>query len=317
MSSDVTVLVGDVGGSNTRLALAGPEIGVTALQSFANDSFASLDDVLAAYCAQPDLPPLAGACIAVAGPVYGNEYRLTNRDWHGTADDLAKQLNLGEGGRVDVINDLAALGHSVPALIPGQLSSLRAGHQRGNQALVAGIGTGFNVALTANGNTAEAEMGHASLAAPVADLLRNILGDDRAAGFATNEDLFSGRGLVRYHQAMHGTAPEGGAQIVARFVEDENSPEAQTVITWAKLLGQFARELVPTYMPGMGIFFAGSVARGILGTSARDVFLEQFLQPATGVQARCETTPLWVITDDAAGVSGAARFAIETAKSAE
>ena len=67
MNTDVTVLVGDVGGSNTRLALAGPEIGVTALKSFDNDSFTSLEDVLTAYRAQPDLPEFQGACIAVAG----------------------------------------------------------------------------------------------------------------------------------------------------------------------------------------------------------------------------------------------------------
>ncbi|UWR40512.1 glucokinase [Phaeobacter inhibens] len=312
MGSDMTVLVGDVGGSNTRLALAGPEIGVTALQSFANDSFSSLDDVLVAYCAQPDLPPLAGACIAVAGPVYGNEYQLTNRNWQGSAADLAQQLQLGAGARVDVINDLAALGHSLPALIPGQLSSLRAGHQRGTQALVAGIGTGFNVSLSVDGHTAEAEMGHTSLSAPVACGLTELLGD-RAGEFATNEDLFSGRGLVRYHQALHGIAAEGGAQIVADYLADGDSPAAKTVTSWARLLGDFARELVPTYMPGQGIFFAGSVARGILGTAACEVFLNSFLQPATGVQSRCETTPLWLITDDAAGVSGAARFALERA----
>ncbi|WP_293577363.1 glucokinase [Phaeobacter sp.] len=315
MSSEITVLVGDVGGSNSRLALAGPEIGVTALQSFSNDSFSSLDDVLSAYCAQPDLPQLSGACIAVAGPVYGDEYRLTNRNWAGTAAGLGEHLNLLPGATVAVINDLAALGHGLPILMPGQLSSLHAGHQRGTQSLVVGVGTGFNVSLSLAGQTAEAELGHANMSAPVRETLSSLVGDG-VSNFATNEDLFSGRGLVRYHQVLHGRPAEGGAQIVQSYLDDPNGAAAKTVLSWTQMLGQFTRELVPTYMPGMGIFFAGSVARGVLGTPAREVFLEQFLQPSRGVQERCETTPLWLITDDAAGVSGAARCAIEKAAAA-
>ena len=232
MASDLTVLVGDVGGSNTRLALAGPEIGVTGLKHFPNDSYSSLDEVLAAYCAQPDLPPLQGCCLAVAGPVYGGTGRLTNRDWHGTAAGLAERLPLETGGRVDVVNDLAALGHALPVLIPGQLSSLRAGRQQGEQALVAGVGTGFNVSLSAGGNTIEAELGHASLPDPLAQELARLLGRSPEE-FPSVEELFSGRGLVRLHRALGGDPSEGGAEIVAAFQDGE-----EHVASAACLLGR-------------------------------------------------------------------------------
>ncbi|MDE4131509.1 glucokinase [Phaeobacter sp. QD34_3] len=313
MTQDLTVLVGDVGGSNTRLALAGAEIGVTGLKHFANDGFASLDDVLAAYCRQPDMPPLHGCCLAVAGPVYGDAYRLTNRDWQGTAADLASALPLEPGGQVHVVNDLAALGHALPVLMPGQLSSLRPGRQTREQALVAGVGTGFNVALSVAGRTIEAELGHASLPEPVVRELTRLLHRDPKE-FPSVEELFSGRGLVRLHSAMGGDPSEGGAEIVAAFEAGATHPAQQSVTAWARLLGLFARELVPAYMPGQGIFFAGSVARGVLCTDARTAFLSAFAEPQGKLADRCAALPLWLITDDAAGVSGTARYALEAAK---
>ncbi len=314
MAADLTVLVGDVGGSNTRLALAGPEIGVTALKHFSNDSYGSLQDVLTAYCEQPDLPDLHGCCLAVAGPVFGDAYRLTNRDWQGTAQDLQDSLPLMPGARVHVINDLAALGHALPVLMPGQLLSLRAGRQQGAQSLVAGVGTGFNIALSVAGQTVEAELGHASLPDIVSRELALIL-DKQDHGFASVEELFSGRGLVRLHRALGGDPSEEGSQIVGAFMDGASGhPAERTVPSWARLLGLLGHELVPAYMPGQGVFFAGSVARGVLGTEARADFLRAFSEPDGRLSQRSGEVPLWLITDDAAGVSGTARYAIEAAK---
>ena len=314
MAVDLTVLVGDVGGSNTRLALAGPEIGVTALKHFSNDSYSSLEEVLTAYCTQPDLPAFSGCCLAVAGPVFGETYRLTNRHWQGTAQALKDRLPMAPGGKVHVINDLAALGHALPVLMPGQLSSLRAGRQQGTQALVAGVGTGFNVALSVAGHTVEAELGHASLPETVAQELARIV-EENTDGFDSVEELFSGRGLVRLHRALGGDPSEEGSQIVTAYREMRAGlPAGRTVPSWARLLGMFSRELVPTYMPGQGVFFAGSVARGVLGTEARAEFLRAFSEPSGKLAQKCAEVPLWLITDDAAGVSGTARYAIETAQ---
>ncbi|KAE9630564.1 glucokinase [Parasedimentitalea maritima] len=313
MNTDVTVLVGDVGGSNTRLALAGPGIGVTALKSFDNECFTSLEEVLATYRAQPDLPDIQGACIAVAGPVYGNEYRLTNRNWHGDAGGLARQLQLPDGARMDLINDLAALGYALPVLIPGQLASLKAGHQQGDQALVVGIGTGFNVALVVGTQAAGAELGHARLPASVYTRLEAALGRSPDE-FDSTENLFSGHGLVRFHLAMSGAAIAGGAELMEQYLADPNSAAARTVETWAELLGLLACNLVPTYMPGQGLFFAGSVARGVLNSPAQAQFLAGFDQIEGLLQAQCQKTPLWVITDDAAGVSGSARVALDAVR---
>lgn len=312
MGAELTVLAGDVGGSRTRLALAAPGVGVTALQSFSNDSFASLEDVLRAYCAQPGLPPLAGACLAVAGPVRDGHFELSNRNWSGRAEELAAVLGLQPGAKAQIINDLAALGHALQVLIPGQLASLRPGRQSGAQALVAGIGTGFNVAASCGEETLEAELGHAALPQPLVHRLEQLL--KRApTEFCSVESLFSGHGLVRFHQALSGSAASSAEGISAAYLADPHGSEARTIGEWAQLLGLLAREMTALYMPGQGMFFAGSVARGILNTSARDLFLSSYTAPGGKLGQICGDTPLWLIKDDAAGVSGAARVALRAA----
>lgn len=316
MAAELTVLAGDVGASRTRLALAAPGIGVTALQSFSNDSFASLEAVLQAYCAQPGLPPLQGACLAVAGPVADGAFALSNRNWRGSTDSIAAALGLTGGAKAWIVNDLAALGHALPVLIPGQLCSLRAGRQSGGQALVAGIGTGFNISVSLGGASLEAELGHAGLPQPLCRRLEDVLG--RAPqDFSSIEALFSGPGLVRFHQALTGSAASSAEAVEAAYLADPKAPEARTVCEWAHLLGLLARELTAAYLPRQGLFFAGSVARGILNTAARAQFLDSYTAPGGRLGAICSDVPLWLITDDAAGVSGAAQVALAAAGVAE
>ncbi|UWQ73907.1 glucokinase [Leisingera sp. M658] len=312
MAAELTVLAGDVGGSRTRLALAAPGIGVTALQSFANSSFASLEDVLKAYCAQPGFPPLHGACLAVAGPVREGQFHLSNRNWQGDAGSIAAALQLPASAKTNVINDLAAQCHALPALIPGQLSCLHPGRHSGGQALVAGIGTGFNVSAALNGVVLAAELGRTSLPQAVHRRLQGVLGHE-PENAASTEMLFSGAGLVRFHQALTGSTASSAEGVVAAGLASPDSPEARTVCEWAHLLGLMARELTAAYLPAQGLFFAGSVARGVLNSPARPHFLESYTAPGGQLGAVCAGTPLWLITDDAAGVGGAARVALAAA----
>lgn len=316
MAAELTVLAGLAGGSRTRLALAAPGIGVTALQSFSNDSFASLQDVLQAYCAQPGLPPLQGACLAVRGPAQGGRYQLSSRNWSGTAEDIAAALNLPGGAPVAVISDLAALGHALPVLIPGQLSCLRPGRQTGAQVLVASLGTGFSACAMVKGAPLEAGLGQAGLPQALCRRLDGLQ-DHAPEAFGSIGALFSGPGLVRFHQVLTGAAASSAERIEAACLADPDSPEARTVREWAHLLGLLARELTAAYLPGQGLFFAGSVARGILSTPAREHFLQSYTDPGGRLGEICADVPLWLITDDAAGVSGAAQVALAAAGAPE
>ncbi|MDK3072294.1 glucokinase [Sedimentitalea sp. JM2-8] len=96
--------------------------------------------------------------------------------------------------------------------------------------------------------------------------------------------------------------------ILAAYAGDPaDGPARRTVNLMAHLLGVFARELVFQYLPFGGIHFAGSAARGILGSAARDLFLSGLEVPGR-FSEQIAGVPIRLITDDAAALTGAARY---------
>ena len=312
----MTLLVADIGGTNTRIALFQPTRQILALERFANADFASFNAVLAQYRDTHALPALAGCAVAIAGPVTGGTAKLTNRDWYFDRRAIADVLALAPGAEAHLINDLAALGHSLQLLGPSQLSVIRASNTtppQNQQAIVVGLGTGFNICvINSDSDTPvvnEAELGHASLPASVHNILHAGLGSE-AAQFGTNEHLFSGDGLARLYRVFAGADEKPGPQIIAAYETGRNDAARQTVDLFARALGEAARELVFQYLPYGGIHYAGGVARGFFASSARSVFLTAFSAPGP-FDTQFAMVPMRVITDDAAALVGAGTHALD------
>ncbi len=103
-------LVADIGGTNTRFALAGPEGRLLAPQTLATRRFDSLADAARSYLESTGARPRE-ACIAVAGPVTGDTVRLTNHRWEFSIAALRDGLGLA---RLRVINDFEAIALALP-----------------------------------------------------------------------------------------------------------------------------------------------------------------------------------------------------------
>jgi glucokinase len=325
----MTLLVADVGGTNTRIALL-HRGQISALERHQNTAFASFYDVLTGYANTHDLADLTGCCIAVAGPVALNRAKLTNRDWAFDADDIAAflsntmnrpklqsgavQSGAVQSGAVHLVNDMVALGYSLHRLSPSQLSLIKppsGGGMTNNQALVVGMGTGFNLCLvktTPSGPVVmEAEMGHACLPANVSNLLAKMLGSKRDE-FSTIEHLLSGRGLSRLYRALSGGDELTGPQILAGYDPARDDAATRTIELTAQALGLVTRELVFQYLPFGGIYFAGGAVRGILGSPAKDVFLDAFSAPGP-FSDHIGMVSIHLITDDTAALIGAGQYA--------
>lgn len=301
----MAMLLGDVGGTNARLAIArNGSIDAGTVTRFKGDDFASFDDVVRQFMAEQHQPNISSMCIAVAGPVSGGRARLTNRDWSFDEDALAR---LTDADQVRLINDLSALGYSTPALSGDQLTTLRAapqGRARNGQALVVGLGTGFNVCavrvLPGGAITVlEAEEGHTHLPANIMARLQDRTGD-RAAGFFSTEETFAGRGLSRLHAALTGTDPIRSEDI-ARAAESGDAQAVATYDLFAELVGLLCRELSLRFMPLEGLFLAGSVGRSIADRMA--IFEPAFLSE-DHMRHIPENTPVFLIRDDMAALQG-------------
>ncbi|WP_410216311.1 glucokinase, partial [Paracoccus sp. (in: a-proteobacteria)] len=87
----MAMLLGDVGGTNARLAIArNGAIDPATVTRFKGDDYASFDDVVRQFMAEQHQPHVSSMCIAVAGPVSGGHARLTNRDWSFDEQNLAR-----------------------------------------------------------------------------------------------------------------------------------------------------------------------------------------------------------------------------------
>lgn len=309
------LFVADIGGTNSRLALAEPTGRIGQAKSFRNDEFDSFYDVIARYFAEHPVTGLGGGCLAIAGPVLSDQARLTNRNWTFDSAAIAAALPVPPRRPVRLTNDIVALGHALSTLNGAQLVDITpepAGAALNDQALVVGLGTGFNVCLIKQTAPTpvifEAELGHACLPVRVAHALEAEIGPAMTQ-FETVEDLFSGTGLTRLHRVLSGGDTMQGQEIVSAYDAGQGGAVARTLDLSARLLGVLTRELVYQYLPFGGLHFAGGAARGILGGRACQVFVQAFAGQNDDI-VQMGRVPLRLIVDDGAALTGAAQIAL-------
>ena len=220
-------LVGDIGGTNARFALAELDAMPPRIREAIGLKVADFPraiDALAAFLASQGLvqPPQV-AVIAVAGPVRAGAIDFTNSDWILSEADL---LALGFG-RARLINDYAALALAAPLLAGEDLRNIGsavAGMADGTIAVL-GPGTGFGVSALVRDGSGEAvlstEGGHIGFA-PADDVEVELLRRLAARhGRVSVERLLSGVGLDELHeclQAMDGRPrePRAAARITLK-----------------------------------------------------------------------------------------------------
>jgi glucokinase len=313
--ANVFSLVADIGGTNTRVALAdGPRLLPDTVRRYRNADYPGLESVLRRFLDDEGGVDCKAACVAVAGPVRNGRGTLTNLDWTIDETTLARAA---QAETVALINDLQAQGHALGRLDSGKLRPVIEGPTAPpNEAqLVIGVGTGFNIAPVFHLGTGRfvtaAEAGHANM--PIRtqadfDLCTFV---ETAHGFPGIEDVLSGRGLERIYAWLgerQGTPGERhAAEIMAACADDTDPRATEAVATFVRILGTVAGNLALIHLPFGGVFLAGGVARAItpyldvhgFGTAFRDKgrfsgFMQNF-----GV---------WVVEDDFAALTGSAAY---------
>ena len=120
------LIAGDIGGTTTRLALVSPDAGprkFVAEQEFHSADFNGLQPIVEAFLGSTG-GHATSACFDVAGPVIGGRAHLTNLPWDLEEAALCRGLGLQ---RVSLLNDLRAIAHAVPHLLPEETVAINAG----------------------------------------------------------------------------------------------------------------------------------------------------------------------------------------------
>lgn len=264
---DTLSLVADVGGTNTRVALAKGKILLTdTIAKFPNRDFAGLGTVLSNYV-DANQVDCKGAAVAIAGPVRDGRGTLTNLDWSMDTELLA-QVTKAE--TVAVLNDLQAQGHAMGLIRSEHLTTVVDGPQTENGTrLVIGVGTGFNAAVVydtpAGRIVPPSEAGHANMPLRTPDELRLCKFVETSHGFPAVEDVLSGRGLEHiYAWLASETGETSEKQAIAIMADADHDPIAQDAIRWfVKILGTVAGNLSLIHLPFGGVSLIGGVARAM------------------------------------------------------
>lgn len=314
LKTDAPALVADIGGTNTRVALAdGPRLRADSVEKFRNAEHSSLDAVLRLYLEKHQIPHCAGACVALAGPVREGIGKLTNLDWR---MDEALLSEATGAPIVALLNDLQAQGYALGHMDSASLRSViaRAEPAAKETCLMVGLGTGFNAAsvlYTPSGRiVTPSEAGHANLPVRTEQELRLCRFVETAHGFPAVEDVLSGRGLERVYTFLS-PAPDqpqriGAAQIMdAAERGDRHALDALEL--FVGLLGTVAGNLSLIHLPFGGVYLCGGVARHIGPYLSSMGFAEAFANKGRFADFMRDF-PVWLVEDDFAALIGCASY---------
>lgn len=265
---DTLSLVADVGGTNTRVALAeGPVLLMESVEKFRNADHAGLGSVLQAYIEAREVDCL-GAAVAIAGPVRDGKGSLTNLDW---SVDPGMVARVTQAEHVAVLNDLQAQGYAMGMIAEKNLTTVIEG-PAGAQGtrLVIGVGTGFNAAVvldTPFGRVVPpSEAGHANMPLRTEEELRLCKFVETSHGFPSIEDVLSGRGLEHIYAWLQSEAGVDRELRAADIMGSTDSdPVAREAVRWfVKILGTVAGNLSLIHLPFGGVSLIGGVSRAMI-----------------------------------------------------
>ncbi|GAB4221591.1 MAG: glucokinase [Spirochaetales bacterium] len=332
---DLSILVGDIGGTHTSLGVVG-KTGRTyrLLVKFLFKTrelpsiFDALRSIQPTLSEVPELGPVKLCCLSVAGPVQGNGCVMTNVDWEIKGAEIESFL----GARTLIINDFTAVSYALPLLDPSDPASLvqlsppegplpvPSGYVRAAIGAGTGLGVGFLVEDHGKYIALPSEGGHTEWAGMEGEgrgLYEFIRKTEQVRPEA--EHILSGPGIGRIFRYLLEKDPsrqdpgiEGKdlpAWVASHAETDPLCGKAMELFVQA--YARFAHTIALTFLPGSGLYLAGGIAGKNLKVFQKDhLFYRTFLDTHRHSHRELlRTIPLYIIKDYSVSLLGAAHAA--------
>jgi glucokinase len=320
------ILAGDIGGTNTRLALVETttgELEIIAEKTFPSREWPSLEATIGEFLSQHSCAP-ARACFGIAGPVRNERCEATNLPWVVDSKAVAKRLRLK---RIGLINDLVANAYGVAVLKSKDLAVLNKGvrNATGNKAIIS-AGTGLGEAGMywdgENHRPFASEGGHVDFAPRnrlEMELLNYSLNHFRRVSY---ERLVSGPGLAEIYRFLRDTGKGDEpswlaeqmrhgdpAPIISQNAMEGRSPLClQALDLFVSIYGAEAGNLALKIMATGGVYLGGGIAPKIVSKLKDPEFMNAFTAKGR-MRPLLQDIPVMVITNPKTALLGAARYA--------
>ena len=309
------VLVGDVGGTNCRFALAEKNsLGTIELhhsQRFPVREYATFEDALRTYLGEIDIAAPRRVSFAFAGPKVDDTIAMTNTSWIVSESRLRSEFGLDAA---ILTNDFVAMANGARIIPDDGFQMVIDGKVNYNKPVaVMGPGTGLGLSCILPGRPVKVlptEGGHREFS-PHNTLefeIKNILARD--IDFVTCERILSGPGLYRLYKALCEIEGEEiictkEDEIVAAGEANPMSVARRTVITFINMLGSFAGDATLTLGAYGGVVLGGGVSKHISPYIAESDFADRFRSKGTGT-VFLENVPVRLIRAQFVALYGAA-----------
>ena len=321
MSRSDQVLVGDVGGTKVRLALASQidgKILLNKISIYDDPGISSFEEAIALFMRETGPTPQR-ALFALAGPLDDDgSIKLTNRSWPPVDPaSIVKRFGLVDA---TIVNDFAAMARAIPELKSDQFETIiESDTPPDAPILVTGPGTGFGVSTLIrsgpNGwRVITGEGGHVAFA-PRDDrevAIRNIIA--RTDNYVSIEMIVSGGWLMPVYHAiceLDGVTPQDLSPQQMLDLADQEDAVCHEVCSFRAnaIMGAIGDGALITGARG-GIVLTGGVAermtKWLRSPAATDRFHER--GPMSPYLAH---TPVSVLMNSEAPLIGAAALAFE------
>lgn len=313
---DPCLLVGDIGGTNARFALADPDgPGFSRELTLSCDDYETAEQGIADYlkrsgCEKPDV-----ICLAAAGPVVNGRVRFTNNHW---VIDVGRLQETFSTSSVKLLNDFEAIAYAITMLGENDVSTIGVasadpGGKREFTYAVLGPGTGLGAGglLVRNEGVFPivGEGSHAGFAPETPTQFKVLKQLRERFERVSSERLLSGPGLKNIYWALgriRGVPTEDitTAEIFSRVLANEDAVAVEAAQLFFEALGQTAGNLALTLGAFDGVYLAGGIVKRYPDLLSASSFRAGFENKGRH-RALMEKVPTFLILHPQPGLLGA------------
>jgi glucokinase len=318
------ILVGDIGGTNTNLALV--EIcknsyKILIKKKIPTKSKKTFEEILNQFLNENQINVSKGI-LAIAGIDQGNTIQMTNAKHKIKARNILKKTKLKE---VELINDFCAIAYSLEILSKKDLIKINVGKEnKDGVKTIIGAGTGLGKSIIQfnrkkkNYFIIHSEGGHTQFTPENIEDFNLVLFLQKKLKkkIIEQEDLLSGKGIENIYHYLFSTHKKYQNQeegLSAKEISlQKNFCSKKTMELFFKYFARFAKNSALNELPRGGIYLAGGIITKNLNFNKKK-FIKEFETHPTFKKILKEI-PIYILTNYDSSIFGLIHYYLNTKK---